>query len=147
MGEDPGQRIGRTDEHLEHTDRAVAQLHAELREIRTMLADLSDRITEGAKPNYALLLGGVGVLLSLYAAAIRPVTQQVDRLELDRQAAASALLHQAAVTTATEANVIRSTAKIEAIERTLEDVAVSGSPSLRARMAVLEHVLKIEAPR
>lgn len=122
-------------ERVSSLETAVSTLHADIADVKgTMSAgfrELNKTLSDANKTNWSVILSGVMVALALYAAAIRPLSQDVGRLEeiVTRQ---GQLLTEVRVAQAT------STGKIESLGIDLKTVIDRGSPITDRRLSVLE---------
>jgi len=147
MEDENGQRIGRTDAHLAHTDKAVAELRIEIHELRLAITALGERFSATGKINWPVVLSGIAVVITLisalYVAAIRPVSLQLDRLEQDRIVLTqTTVLHTGQISDMNTIIVARGEL-LSAIQDEITRIRQEGSPITAARLAVIEDRLKI----
>ena len=113
-------------------DGRVSSLETSVENLRTDIQDLKKTVQASLKTNWGVLISGVGLVAVLWAAAIRPVSTDVARLD-------GVLTVQTAAVNVLTARLAAQQAEIAAVTTTLETVRTEGSPITRERLSRLEY--------
>ena len=128
----PEERIGRL-------ETAVDGLHAEFTDIRFTLRTIQDSVSRSRETNWGVVLAGLAVAGSLYAAAIRPLEQEVIRQRGEATDIAHAVVRQDERASAVVAKLDGVVADSVWLKAQLADVRDHGSPIMDKRLTLLEY--------
>lgn len=95
-------------------------MNASENQIHERLAVLEQTYRENAKTNWTMVLAAVMVVMALYGAAIRPLTNDVERIEAAADTLAKAVLEQNIVANRNFTNISIHIEKLTAMTTSIE---------------------------
>jgi len=129
-------------ERVSSLETSVKGLFAQLEDVkRTMadgFADIQSTLRASGRTNWSVIFAGVGLVVAVYAAAVRPIMADVSRIELDSKTLALAVVEQNKRLQAIEVQVMVNTAALKVITADLERIRNEGSPITDRRLSILE---------
>lgn len=129
-------------ERVSSLEAIVSGLHSELSDIKAAMTDGFTEMRQAqhaaSKTNWGVIFTGIGLLVVIWAAAIRPIVSDVDRVEKNLSSATSVLMTHNAILSDRGAILARQGEQLEALRRDLERITTFGSPITDRRLSVLE---------
>jgi hypothetical protein len=128
---DPSERIGKL-------ETAVAEIQLNLTQMRDDIAVIRDTVTKSKETNWGTVLAGVALVVGMYAAAVRPIEQELARQEvlLDKRGDVIQTLQN---------NQFEVKSRLSAVEEDMRTVQKEGAPITDRRLSVLEDRLKVQS--
>jgi hypothetical protein len=128
-------------ERISHLETSVEGIKGSLNEIRNSLIGLQETLGKSKETNWTVIFAGAAVIGSLYAAAIRPLT-----IDIERQSHAAETLAVAVVASDTKISdargeILKLDALVDQNRRTLEEIKKDGTPEADKRLLLVEYRL------
>ena len=128
---DNNERIGRL-------ETSVESFHEEIGEVRGTLKDIVRMLNRSKETNWGVILAGVAIAGSIYAAAIRPLEKEIERQERGALEIARAVVVAGEKTSQADNQIVRLNADLTVAKERLERIYNFGSPVADKRMTLLE---------
>ena len=129
---------GRLNERIGRLEVSVESLHGEFVDIRSSLGQIRDVLSRSKETNWSVVFAGVAVAGSLYAAAIRPLSHDIERQERQAVELAKAVSLQNEMQFANKNEMSRRSSEFESLKNEFDYVKEHGSPITDKRLTILE---------
>ena len=127
-----GERIGR----LETT---VEGFHDQFRQISITLGKIQDALAVGKQTNWSLVIAGLFLVLAIWAAAIHPINQDVERQAVAASDLAKAVLIQNSTISEINGTLKENSTRQINDEKEIDLIRTQGSPVVASRLSILEY--------
>lgn len=127
---------------------SVTALRSDLADLKASITselhELQQALSSDSRTNWGVIMAGLLVAGSLYAAAIRPVETNVTRLEATAKTLADAVLEQNKAISESRLNIAIASQEIVTIRSELQDIKDYGSPPHERRISLIEAKLGMQ---
>jgi len=124
---------------------AVGNLHTDLSEVKQQMSagfrDIQSVLSNYGKPNWTIIFGGIALIMAIWAAAIYPMQQTLDRHERQAETLAQAVVDQNKTIDAMSVQQAINQSRISALEVTVTETRLYGSPATGRRLSLIESKL------
>jgi hypothetical protein len=134
------------DERIGRLETSVEGLHSEFSDIRITLRTIEAAISRSKETNWSVILAGIAIVGSLWLAAIRPITQDIERQNATAKDIATAVLVKEEKITAQRIDFERLSKDVESLQSLVTGVHKGGSADVAGRLSLLEFQLKEMEP-
>lgn len=134
---DVSERLGRLEAEFAAVTRDVG-------EIKTALGTIQDAVMRGQRTNWPVMIGASALLLSLWAAAIRPLDNDLIRQQVSAERLATAVLIQNDKIASAEREATRQLVLIQTVIADVTYMREHGTPSADRRLALLEQKMGVK---
>lgn len=124
-------------------ETVVGTIHEDLSDLKKEIKNLSDSLSKGSQTNWTLVFAGIALMGGLYAAAIRPLTSEIERQDRDSNKLAEAVLLQNNKVGDLQLEMIKGTVEREALMEKVQTISDYGSPIADKRLTILEYRLNM----
>ena len=125
------ERLARVEQQLATLAEAVSTVFSSVEAIKGIISD-------SRKTNWSVVLTGMGFILSLYYAAINPLSRDVVRQESSAARLADAVIKQNADIQQSQIAQARLQSELSSAEASIKKIIEEGSPTVDKRLAILE---------
>ena len=108
-------------------------------EVRSTLGDIQKSIGAGRETNWGLIISGCIAIGSLWAAAIKPLNDDLKRQEASAKALAEMVNKSNEMQFANKNEMARLSTEVAVLQREFVDVREHGSPITDKRLSLMEH--------
>jgi hypothetical protein len=130
------------EERIGVLESSVKGLYNEFSEIRETLRRIQDAISRSKETNWGVILAGIAIVGSLWLAAIRPITQDIERQTSTAKDIATAVLVKEEKITQQRIDFEKLSKDVTALQRDLADTRSTGAPFTDKRLALVEFELR-----
>ena len=138
-----GERIGRLETSQEQFQKVVEDQFIEIR--RTLNA-IQNSLSRSKETNWFLVIAIMGMAVTLigalWASAIRPINQDIERSQRDAATLAAAVVTKGELIADHSATLVKLASQLEVLQSQFQDVYAKGSPITDKRLTLLEHQMK-----
>lgn len=131
-------RDSSNDERIGRLETSVESLHAEFNDIRVTLRTIQESISRSKETNWSVIFAGIAIIGSLWLAAIRPITQDIERQNAIAKDIATAVLVKEEKITTQRIDFEKLAKDLDSVRVQLNDTRTSGSPITDKRLSLLE---------
>lgn len=117
----------------------ITALEVSVAAMRDDVSMIKASVSGSARTNWGVVFSGVALMGGLYAAAIRPVENDVTRLAVTANTQALAVLEQNKIITAHEIAIATLAEQMHDLKADVKMIAEQGSPATNVRLAILEY--------
>ena len=128
-------------ERLGRLETSVENLHNEFTDIRGTLREIQSALGRSRETNWSVIFAGIAVAGSLYAAAIRPLAQDIERQANEKAVIAQAVVAQTERFGKAENSITSIEARLAQMSEFEREMKVTGSPGADKRLSLLEYQL------
>ena len=132
--------MGERVERLETTvETFVQNTREQFRSINASLDKIQDSLSTSKQTNWSVVIAAIVLGLAIWAAAIRPINQDVERSAMAASDLAHAVVLQNDRINGIESSLRESTTKQTSDEKQIDLYRTEGTPSTAARLTLLEY--------
>lgn len=139
----PTAKVPDTNERLSRLETTVEALHDDFADVRGVLKDIQGSLARGRETNWSVIFAGLAVVGSLYAAAIRPLSQEIERSQHTAETLSQAVVLQNGKIESNTMETAKLGVMLDAMTTTISRIERDGSPITDRRLSVIEHELKL----
>jgi hypothetical protein len=124
-------------------EKSVVDLHEDFSDVKKALADIQEVMRTGGRTNWTVIFAGIALLLAVWAAAIRPLAQDIDRID---EGTKSTLLITKDLTSQVNTQQVQiqiNSSSFINIQKQLDDIHAHGSPITDRRLALIEQKMNM----
>jgi hypothetical protein len=136
------ERLGNLETAFALSQKAVSD---ELHEIRITLRAIEGRQSKSGETNWFLVIAIMGMAVTLvgalWASAIRPINQDIERAQRDASTLATAVVTKGELIARQESDLVRLKSQVDVLSGQFRDVYDHGSPITDKRLALIEYRL------
>ena len=132
---------GNGNERLGRLETSVENLHNEFTDIRGTLREIQSALGRSRETNWSVIFAGIAVAGSLYAAAIRPLAQDIERQTAEKAVIAQAVLTQTERVSRAENSMARLDAVVSTLQEANKELKDHGLAGADRRLSLLEYRL------
>lgn len=129
-------------ERVSSLETLVSSLHSDVTEFKGLLNKISDSVSNKSQTNWGLVFAGLAVLGSLWAAAIHPLTADIDRIRTDAADLARAVIVQNDKIAITDTRTVKLDSQLVSVVSAAQHIEDYGSPVHERRVSLLESNVK-----
>jgi len=108
-------------------------------EIRSTLGDIQKTVSQSRETNWSLIIAGCIAIGSLWAAAIKPLNDDLKRQEVSAKSLADMVSKANEMQFANKNEMSRLASEVGSLQRDFTEVRLNGSPVTDKRLTLLEH--------
>ena len=130
------------EERIGVLESSVKGLYGEFNDIRNTLRTIQESINRSKETNWGVILAGVAIVGSLWLAAIRPITQDIERQNATAKDIATAVLVKEEKITAQRIDFERLSKDVESLQGMVVGTKKGGSYDMSGRLSLIEFQLQ-----
>ena len=135
-----------TVDRLGRLETTVEGFHDQFRSINATLDKIQDALNRGSQTNWSLVIAALFLVLAIWAAAIRPINQDVERQAAAASELARAVLIQNNTISDIQGSLKENNTRQISDEKEIDLIRTQGSPVTASRISILEYRMDEIAP-